>query len=454
MKRKLMIVFLVLLTGFLVWRFVRPMNIFIVSDRFAWPVDTSKSAGVISNLSAVSCGRCHPAFYREWKTTIHSRAWLDSYFQADWQFDGSQANCRLCHTPLDKQQPQTVLAYRDADKWDPVLKDNPSFDQNLQHQGVTCAACHYREGKIVGVLSNVQAPHPVKKLADPNQICVRCHIVKGKRWDTFFRFPPCGTVAEIRQTQAKKISAMDSKNKSETGLTLSATKSVREISSRPEIMSETGSSGEVAVPDYHSLGCVQCHMPVVERPLVTGGKIRSTRHHYWRGGHDPEMVKKALRIHFSEYRQNVSDTSQPDNDRSENSRHKRVFRLTITNTGAEHYLPTGTPDRYLQVRFRLLDKKGQVLDEQRDTIKRTVMWRPFIMDLWDTRLRRRIPRHYDFIVDKNKLDNNTAVKVEAVVSYHLLDEKRRQRIHYKNKTAISYIIFQQEILLSAGDTEK
>ncbi|MBE9560746.1 MAG: hypothetical protein IMF15_08150, partial [Proteobacteria bacterium] len=37
---------------------------------------------------------------------------------------------------------------------------------------------------------------------------------------------------------------------------------------------------------------------------------------------------------------------------------------------------------------------------------------------------------------------------EAIVKYHLLDEKRRQRIGYENKTPISYEIFRKEILLS------
>ena len=141
-------------------------------------------------------------------------------------------------------------------------------------------------------------------------------------------------------------------------------------------------------------------MPLKKRPLVEGGVVRDTRQHFWRGGHDPEMVKKALTIAFAEKK-------QPGKD-------KRIFRLTLTNTGAAHYVPTGTPDRHLTVRLRLLDKQGRVLDEQNYTIIRTVMWRPFIIDLWDTRLPRWQPRQYKLEVP----GDSEAVSVEAEIRYH------------------------------------
>jgi hypothetical protein len=37
--------------------------------------------------------------------------------------------------------------------------------------------------------------------------------------------------------------------------------------------------------------------------------------------------------------------------------------------------------------------------------------------------------------------------VEAVVRYHLLDEKRRKRIGYDNKEPIAYDVFRQTIPL-------
>lgn len=436
-RRVLIILALLALVAFLGWRFIRPMNIFVVDDRFAWPVDTSQITAVLGNLSATECAACHPEFFAEWQTTIHSQAWTDPYFQVDWRFDRGQHVCRLCHTPLDRQQPHAVLGYRDKEKWDPVLADNPDFDSTLQHEGVTCAACHYRDGKIVGVLGTTGAPHPVKQLEDANEVCVRCHVVEGDRWDTFWRFPPCGTVAEIESTLRTPLDEQDRDSlarlmkNGETGTSIGKGKPYGSAVKR---MMMEGKTGEVAARNTRELGCVECHMPLVKRPLVEGGVVRDTRQHLWRGGHDPGMVKKALTIVFLELQQSNRDA--------------RRFRLTLANTGAAHYVPTGTPDRHLTVHLRLLDAMGNVLVEQQDTLERTVMWRPFIVDLRDTRLVRWQPRHFDLEVPIT----SAAVKVEAEIRYHLLAESRRRRIGYENSTPISYTVFRKQIPL-AGSME-
>lgn len=435
MKKKSIIIvtITIILAGFLTWRFIRPMNIFVVEERFAWPIDTSQAPPLLGKLSAKECAVCHQAFYDEWYTTIHSQAWVDPYFQADWQFDGAQHTCRLCHTPLDRQQPHKVLGYRDKSKWDTIMEDAPDFDPELQHEGVTCAACHYRDGKIVGVFGDTNAPHPVQKLEDPNQVCVRCHVVSGDRWDTFFRFPPCGTVAEIEST----LTVIPGKQDLEYLVKMMAEKdsdSESDPFKAPNLDTLlAGKSGEVIASDTRALGCVQCHMPSIERPLVKGGVVRNTRQHLWRGGHDPEMVRKALTVEFIEKKQA--------------GKSKRLFQLTLANTGAAHYVPTGTPDRYLTVHLRALNEQGRVLDEQSHTIKRTVMWRPFIVDLWDTRLPRWQPRQYELEVP----GDSGAVKVEAEIRYHLLAEKRRKQIGYENKTPINYEVFRKQILLQVGD---
>lgn len=428
MNKKTLIIVAIsaIFVSFLVWRFIRPMNIFVVTDKFAWPVETTNTPAVLGDLSAKTCGVCHREFYQEWQTAIHSKAWTEPYFQADWNFDSKQHVCRLCHTPLDRQQPHKVLGYRDGDKWDPILENNPDFSPSLQHEGVTCAACHYRDGKIVGVFGNTNAPHPVKKIADPNQVCVRCHVVSGEKWDTFFKFPPCGTVAEIKTTSTVAINET-------TALTLSALQplmtdnDILQQNAKGKHLTTKGATGESTVSG-NDLGCVQCHMPVVERPLVAGGIQRTTRHHYWRGGHDPEMVKKALSVNFAELA---------------TSNKQRRFELTMANTGAAHYVPTGTPDRYLEVQLRIKDKNNTVISEETTKLIRRVMWRPFIIDLTDSRLPRWQPQTFTI----NVANNNQAYFVEALVSYHLLDESRRKRINYNNTTPISYEVFNKVIKL-------
>jgi nitrate reductase cytochrome c-type subunit len=435
------IILLLLLLGlalFITWRFIRPMNIFTVTDAFDRPVSTSNTPDLMVTLRADECAACHQDFYDEWRTTIHSQAWTDPYFQVDWRFDRSQQVCKNCHIPLDRQQEHIVLGFRDKARWDPILVPNPDFDPKLQHEGVTCAACHLRDGKIVGVLGIQDAPHPVQQVDDPNEMCVQCHVVEGDRWDTFFRFPPCGTVAEIQSNPRSRLTQDDFETLADHSGTLPEAPVTARMVTPSQPGHSQGKTGEMAIPDTASLGCVQCHMPLVERPLVAGGQVRPARQHLWRGGHDPAMVKQGLEVLFAKAEKQSGE--------------ERKFILTITNVGAAHYIPTGTPDRYLTVDLRLLDSEGTILKEQNHSIKRTIMWRPFIIDLWDTRLPRWQPRIYEFSVPVTINSDSTAV--EAVVRYHLMDEKRRKRIGYENKEPIAYDVFRQVIPLAGFAREE
>ena len=71
------------------------------------------------------------------------------------------------------------------------------------------------------------------------------------------------------------------------------------------------------------------------------------------------------------------------------------------------------------------------------------MWRPFIIDLWDTRLPRNAPRIYSLEFSLDEKDG--PLTVEAEVRYHLLDEKRRRRIDYENKDPIAFDVFRQRL---------
>jgi len=371
------------LAVFLAWRFVRPMNIFVVSEAFERPVDTSGVDPSLGTLRAAECGACHPDEYRDWKTTMHAAAWTDPYYRVDWEFDDRQPICDNCHTPLDRQREHRVLGFRDREKSQPVLAPNPAYDPELQREGVTCAGCHLRGGKILGPRGNRNAPHPTARFSDANELCLRCHVVQGERWDTFYRLPPCGTVAEIAAGQGS-------------------------LASR---------SGEYAVTDPARLGCVQCHMPA-----RGSGGTPGARRHLWRGGHDRETVRSALTASLSE---------------SVDERGARVAELVLTNTGTAHFLPTGTPDRHLTVRFRALDAAGRVIAETTDTLVRTIMWRPFIVDLWDTRLAHGKPQRYTLELPSG------ARTIEAEVRYHLLAESRRQRIGYQPESPIAYVIYDE-----------
>jgi len=382
-KKLIFLMFILCIVAFLIWRFVRPLNIFIVDEKFERPIHASIPEG-LGSFSARECGNCHNEFYNEWLKSMHRMAWLDPYFQADFIYDDSKQICLNCHTPLENQQENLVLGFKDKEKFNPILKPNPDYDPQLRDEGLTCAVCHVRDGKIVGPLDIKHAPHPI--IVDPDMAhltnpCIRCHVTSGERWDTFYRISPCGTVMEIEESEQ--------------------------------------------VPH-----CVGCHMPGVTRPLVKGMKQRSARKHLFWGGHHPEMVQRALMV---AYKQN-----------SDGNKHQ--FKFTLTNVATVHFLPTGVPDRHLTLDLKLLDNNDRVMKEKNFTMKRHILWRPFIIDLYDTRLPFKKPKVFDLTFSQNS-DNQPSI-LDITVRYHLLDEKRRKKINYNNKEPISYPIYQERIFLN------
>ena len=61
--RKSACIILVVFASFLLWRFVRPMNIFVVHEKFSRPMRVEVPEG-LESLGAAECGGCHEAIRR------------------------------------------------------------------------------------------------------------------------------------------------------------------------------------------------------------------------------------------------------------------------------------------------------------------------------------------------------------------------------------------------------
>lgn len=381
-RKRLIIFFGVIFTLFFAWRFIRPLNIFVVDDKFALPIQTAVPEG-LESLRAEGCGVCHTAIYQEWSQSIHAHAWVEEYYVADMAFEENPPVCKNCHIQLERQRENKVVGFKDADRLYPLTVPNPDFDPVLQNEGVTCAVCHVRDGKIIGPYPTTAAPHPV--VVQPEFLsaispCKICHVLPGKRWDMFYDRSPCGTLSEITERNIKA-------------------------------------------------DCVGCHLPRVTRPMAVGGPVRTGGKHLFQGGHTPSQVKNSLRVDLGhrKYRNDL------------------IFTATLTNYGAHHHLPTGTPDRHLTLTFTLRDANQKVIETETFTLKRTIMWRPFIVDLADNRLAFNSPQSFPFTVHRTPVNKTAHLEVE--VRYHLLTEARRQRIGYHNTTPIHYPVFSQSIQL-------
>jgi hypothetical protein len=378
---------------------VKPTVIFGLRSDYAHAIPYQKIPEGLTSLKAESCGACHTEIYKEWKASIHAQAYTDPFFQAYWTKDNHVWVCLNCHTPLENQQP-TLIKEIPRDRVERAVQEqNPHYDADYQQEGVTCAVCHVRDGMILGPFQDANAPHPTKY--DPmfrtTQLCSRCHSVVGGPAQ-FYNGGPCGTYAEFEDGYWMK----------ERGFM-----------------------------------CQTCHMPEIERPVAVGGSVRQGRQHLWRGGHDPEMVKRAIDVNV------VAAPAEPKPGE------KIKVTLTLVNAGAGHKLPTGDPDRHFTVEFAVEDQNGKVVEDQTDTMGRWILWQPAIIELHDNRLRPLASRDYTFEYQLPK--NSTGLKLIAKVRYHIQSERQHQMLMKKYgltaRDPYHFTVYERAVPLTSNLTE-
>ena len=107
-------------------------------------------------LDARGCATCHAAIVDEWSQSRHALAWTNGIFQREYSAR-PQAWCVNCHAPLTTQQANITGTHA--------------------AQGVDCATCHVRSGKLVSAKRGATSPHGT--IADPSfgtpAFCADCH---------------------------------------------------------------------------------------------------------------------------------------------------------------------------------------------------------------------------------------------------------------------------------------
>ncbi len=353
---------------------VKPVVIFGLRSDYAHAIPYQKIPAGLDSLKAESCGTCHKEIYDEWKSSIHAKAFEDPFFQAYWKKDKNIWVCLNCHTPLENQQPTLIKAIPRGRVEKAVEEPNPRYDPAYQKEAITCAACHVRDGVVLGPFDDSAAPHPTQ--FDPAfrtaQVCYRCHnVVSGPA--QFYNVGPCGTYAEYEGKY---------------------------------FMQERG------------FICQSCHMPEIDRPVAHGGPIRRGRRHLWRGGHDPDMIREAVAVQVQ------ADPPAPKPGETV------TFTATLINAGAGHKIPTGDPDRHFTVEFVVQDKDGREVTRQSDTMGRWILWQPVVLEVYDNRLLPLASRAYTF---RYRLPaQGSGLTLKALVRYHILtdDQHEMLRTHY------------------------
>ena len=139
------------------------------------PVDAGRIPTGLANLSAQGCNACHYDAHDGWASSTHATGWSSEAFQDAARSAGTPA-CASCHLPLTNQHAQTTT-YDGGDIHRPVSAPNPGFDPILRSEGVTCAACHVRDGRVLASRPVENAPHETVWSAQLGEsaLCATCH---------------------------------------------------------------------------------------------------------------------------------------------------------------------------------------------------------------------------------------------------------------------------------------
>jgi len=285
-------------------------------------------------MSAADCGQCHVEIAKEWAVSTHAHAWTDRQFQAEYAKDPDVGwLCLNCHTPAGDQQ--AVLSTYAGDVRNPDRKTNARYSQAWQQEGVSCAACHVREGRVLGPYGDSNAPHPVEQSLSllTSEVCLSCHQASVRLEDALVCAFNTGVEAAKTGTEAT---------------------------------------------------CQSCHMPAVERPLVPGGVVRSGRRHLWLGGGVPkaaltEEEKAYYDLFPAGLDVELESTSLPEGERAE-------LGVVLINARAGHMLPTGDPERFYRVVIRVTAEDGTLLVLQEERIGQEWVWSPRAQKISDNRL--------------------------------------------------------------------
>lgn len=352
---------------------------------FQRPMPYSEVPEGLPNLRAETCGACHQAIYEEWKISTHRRAWTqDPQFMAELaKSSGAHSEaenpedvgwmCVNCHTPMVNQLEKLVVGLEGDNIGRPIYAENPHFDPKMQDDAITCATCHVRDGVVYGPYGDTDAPHPTAKdpkLREPD-VCTQCHQAEA-HWPS--RNLACffSTGEEFRRSP----------------------------------YAEEGKT------------CQSCHMPTVERKLAANfdGPKRKTRRHWFGGSLIPKMPEhaealKPLREVYGdgaaievlradeapELRLAEEGKLEPSTCPEEADEGCQRVIVRVINAHAGHNLPTGDPERHLDISAEVVGADDEVLARAEQRIASKYKWWPDIELQYDNRIAPR--EHLDFALN-------------------------------------------------------
>jgi len=289
-------------------------------------------------VTAKNCGSCHVKIYHEWKQATHATALQDIQFQAELtKVTSPKWVCLNCHIPVQNQreiliQEKTKINIEDRNELNHIIKEkNPDFNPGMQKESITCATCHIRkdeQGKsyVIGAYDTEFAPHPVQKDREQlRNICFRCHSPGFEQLTDYFQ---CWFKTKEEMEENSAAAQKD---------------------------------------------CVDCHMPVEKRKATLVDERvpeRDGHMHHWVGGGIPKWYSGYDHILERGFKTSLSiNVKQPVV-----SSDKVKLSVLYENGDSGHLLPTGDPERHIQIRASIVGSDGKELSFEKIKIGQEWDW--------------------------------------------------------------------------------
>ncbi|MGD8608272.1 MAG: cytochrome c3 family protein [Myxococcales bacterium] len=413
----------------------RAMAFYETRAYYEQPVVATGVPNGLKDMTAETCGSCHQEIYKEWSISTHRRAWLDdAQFQKELKKSRGVGDpthgdvgwlCLNCHTPVVAQQKELVVGLVDDQIEKPEYVTNPTYDEALQRDAVTCATCHVRNGIVYGPFGDTHAPHPTAK--DEKllrvDVCTRCHEAE-------------------RLYSSQNLGCFFS-----TG--------------REWAASSYAEAGET---------CQSCHMPEVDRELATGfgTPVRATRRHWFGGSLIPkkpeyeaeiaplrEIYGNGLTItvhRITPELQALADAAPalaPEDQKVAEGKEivcqhcQERLAVVIANDRAGHDMPTGDPERHVDVDVTARSGK-QIVARKWTRIGSRYQWWPEVELLADTRIAPGDKRVLIIAVPSGGTVEIAAIKArmyeDAFEYHHLQGQYVREREFFRQQIQVADVL--------------
>jgi len=342
----------------------------------------------MASLSAQACNACHGEIHDQWARSGHATASSNAVYVAAMEALGNPPECHNCHLPLENQR---ATLYFGPGSTGP-RSDNPAYSPTLAQEGVTCAACHVRDGLIYGPrdLHPSDSPHPVAR-ADVLRgaaACAFCHQVSLQGAE---EHPFLDTVGEW-------------------------------------LRSPWGEAG---------IACQECHMPRVSG-VIAGSRYAAFASHEWLGNRSPEAMRRAFTLEV-----NLRESSLERGQRLRGT-------ANLLNTGAGHAVPTGDPAHQLEIRFEVEDASGAAAKgaaAKSHWLLREVDSRPPFAQKSDSRLAAASSRVFDYTASISRKLRPGTFTLKVTLNWWALSPERAQAVGLE-VDAVRIQVLQQRIPFS------